>query len=171
MISAKWLLAMTSTYHNSRPKTITRPVPPGPWLARAVQPCYSSYAAGHLEAMMIKKIEKPTIIAAAGNKKKIIEEYFGLVNSKDAKVSVAVMRSPSGWSEPGQMPEFDEYTVVLKGTLHVITRDGLYDIRAGEAILVTRGEWVRYSTPGPEGAEYVAVCLPAFSTATVHRDD
>jgi threonine dehydrogenase-like Zn-dependent dehydrogenase len=111
------------------------------------------------------------VFEAAGNKKKIIEEYFGLVNSKDAKVSIAKMISPSGWSEPGQTPDFDEYTVVLKGMLRVESRDGVHEIRAGEAILVTRGDWVRYASPGPEGAEYVAVCLPAFSPATVHRDE
>ncbi len=120
---------------------------------------------------MIKKIARPTVVEAAGNKKKIIEEYFGLVNSKDDQVSVAVMRSPSGWIEPGQTPEFDEYTVVLKGMLQVETRAGKQDVRAGEAIFVSRGEWVRYSSPGAEGAEYVAVCLPAFSPATVHRDE
>jgi ethanolamine utilization protein EutQ (cupin superfamily) len=120
---------------------------------------------------MIKKIEKPAIIAAAGDKKKLIQEYFGLVNTQDENVSIAVMRSPSGWVEPGQMPEFDEYTVVLKGLLHVISHHGMFDIRPGEGIMVPRGEWVRYSTPGPEGAEYVAVCRPAFSTATVHRDE
>jgi mannose-6-phosphate isomerase-like protein (cupin superfamily) len=120
---------------------------------------------------MVKKLSGPTVIEAAGNKKKIIEEYFGLVNSHDTRASIAVMRSPSGWVEPGQKPEFDEYTVVLKGMLQVETRDGKQDVRAGEAILVCGGEWVRYSTPGPEGAEYVAVCLPAFSPATVHRDE
>lgn len=120
---------------------------------------------------MVKKIGKPTIIEAAGNKKKLIQEYFGMVNSGDEKVSIAVMRSPSGWSEPGQLPEFDEYTIVLKGMLHVLTHNGMFDIRPGEAILVSRGEWVRYSTPGPEGAEYVAICLPAFSTALAHRDE
>jgi mannose-6-phosphate isomerase-like protein (cupin superfamily) len=120
---------------------------------------------------MITKINGPTVIEAAGNKKKIIEEYFGLVNSKDDRVSIAVMHSPSGWSEPGQTPDFDEYTVVLKGMLRVESRDGVHEIRAGEAILVTRGDWVRYASPGPEGAEYVAVCLPAFSPATVHRDE
>ncbi len=120
---------------------------------------------------MIKKITGPTVIEAAGNKKKIIEEYFGLVNSKDAQVSIAVMHSPSGWIEPGQKPDFDEYTLVLKGMLQVRTREGAHDIHAGEAILVSRGEWVRYSTPGAEGAEYVAVCLPAFSPMAVHRDD
>jgi len=120
---------------------------------------------------MIKKITKPTIDEAAGNKKKVIEEYFGRVNSKDAQVSIAVMRSPSGWREPGQKPDFDEYTVVLKGMLQVKTRNGIYDVRAGEAIMVSRQEWVQYGTPGAEGAEYVAVCLPAFSPATVHRDE
>lgn len=120
---------------------------------------------------MIKKIAGPMVVEAAGNKKKIIEEYFGLVNSKDARVSIAVMHSPSGWSEPGQKPEFDEYTVVLKGMLRVETRDGVHEVRAGEAILVSKGKWVRYGSPGPEGAEYVAVCLPAFSPVTVHRDE
>ncbi|MCX6557368.1 MAG: cupin [Candidatus Aminicenantes bacterium] len=120
---------------------------------------------------MIKKISGPTTIAAAGNKKKIIEEYFGLVNSKDSHMSIAVMRSPSGWVEPGQKPEFDEYTVVLKGMLRVESNSGTHEVRANEAIIVSRGEWVRYSTPGPDGAEYVAVCLPAFSPQTVHRDE
>ena len=120
---------------------------------------------------MIKKIKGPTVIEAAGNKKKIIEEYFGLVNSQDGLVSIARMISPPGWSEPGQKPYFDEYTVVLKGMLRVESRDGVHEIRAGEAILITRGDWVRYASPGPEGAEYVAVCLPAFSPATVHRDE
>lgn len=119
---------------------------------------------------MIKKIARPTIVEAAGNKKKIIEEYFGMVNSQDTQVSIAVMRSPAGWIEPGQKPDFAEYTVVLKGMLQVKTRDGIVDVRAGEAIMVSRREWVQYGTPGPEGAEYVAVCLPAFSPATVHRD-
>jgi len=120
---------------------------------------------------MVKKISGPTTIEAAGNKKKIIEEYFGMVNSKDSQVSIAKMISPSGWIEPGQKPEFDEYSVVLKGTLQVKTQDKVYDVSAGEAIMVSKGEWVRYSTPGPDGAEYVAVCLPAFSPQTVHRDE
>ena len=120
---------------------------------------------------MAIKIKTPTVIEAAGNKKKIIEEYFGLVNSAQGQISVAVMRSPSGWVEPGQTPDFDEYTVVLKGTLQVRNRDGVHDVPAGEAIIVSRREWVQYSTPGPEGAEYVAVCLPAFSPGSVHRDD
>jgi len=120
---------------------------------------------------MIKKIAGPTVIEAAGNKKKIIEEYFGLVDSKDNQVSIARMISPSGWLEPGQTPDFDEYTVVLKGMLRVETRAGVHEVRAGQAIMVSRREWVRYSSPGSEGAEYVAVCLPAFSPATVHRDE
>jgi mannose-6-phosphate isomerase-like protein (cupin superfamily) len=120
---------------------------------------------------MALKIEKPTIVEAAGTKKKIIEEYFGLVNSHTENVSIAVMHSPSGWLEPGQKPDFDEYTVVLKGMLQVKTLDGVYDVRAGEAIMVARNEWVQYGSPGPAGAEYVAVCIPAFSPATVHRNE
>ena len=120
---------------------------------------------------MALKIEKPTVVKAAGNKEKIIEEYFGLVNSQDSRVSIAKMTSPSGWIEPGQKPEFDEYTIVLKGSLHVKTQGADFDVRAGEAIMTMKGEWVRYSTPGPEGAEYVAVCLPAFSPGTVDRDE
>lgn len=120
---------------------------------------------------MALKIGKPTVVEAAGNKKKIIEEYFGLVNSKDSQVSIAKMKSPPGWIEPGQKPEFAEYTVVLNGTLRVETEVDIHEVRAGEAILTAKGEWVRYSTPGPEGAEYVAVCLPAFSPGTVHRDE
>jgi mannose-6-phosphate isomerase-like protein (cupin superfamily) len=119
---------------------------------------------------MALKIEKPTIIKAAGNKVKIIEEYFGRVNSHSDQASIAVMHSPAGWIEPGQKPDFDEYTVVLKGMLHVKTKGKEFDVRAGEAILIARHEWVQYSTPGPGGAEYVAVCLPAFSPDTVHRD-
>lgn len=120
---------------------------------------------------MAIKINKPTVVKAAGNKEKIIEEYFGMVNSRTGEVSVALMRSPADWIEPGQTPDFDEYTVVLKGTLRVETRDWTHDVRAGEAIRVSRGEWVQYSSPGPEGAEYVAVCLPAFSPKSVHRDE
>jgi mannose-6-phosphate isomerase-like protein (cupin superfamily) len=116
-------------------------------------------------------IPKPARIVAAGNKPKLIDEYIGRVTSKTEAVSIAHMRSPSGWSEPGQTPEFDEYTVVLKGMLRVKHRDGTIDVQAGQAIIAHRGEWVQYSTPGPEGAEYVAVCVPAFSPATVHRDE
>jgi mannose-6-phosphate isomerase-like protein (cupin superfamily) len=115
-------------------------------------------------------IEAPTTIAAAGNKPKTIEEYIGRVNSGTGVVSVARMRSPSGWAEPGQTPEFDEYTVVLRGMLQVESRDGTLEVRAGQAVIAHAGEWVRYSSPGPDGAEYVAVCLPAFSPETVHRD-
>src|SRR5262249_12274274 len=105
-----------------------------------------------------------------GNKPKRIEEFVGRVNSGHAAVSVARMVSPPGWVEPGQTPEFDEYTLVLRGTLHVQWRGGELDVHAGQAVLAARGEWVQYSTPGPDGAEYVAVCLPAFSPDTVHRD-
>jgi len=115
-------------------------------------------------------IASPSVIAAAGNKPKIIEEFVGRVNSRTEGVSVARMRSPSGWVEPGQTPEFDEYTVVLRGTLRVTSRDGEIDVDAGQAVIAHAGEWVQYSTPGPDGAEYVAVCLPAFSIDTVHRD-
>ena len=115
-------------------------------------------------------IAGPTVIEAAGNKPKRIEEYVGHVNSKTAAVSVARMKSPSGWVEPGQTPEFDEYTVVLKGSLRVTSKQGSIDVAAGQAVITHRGEWVQYSTPGPEGAEYVAICMPAFSPGTVHRD-
>lgn len=117
------------------------------------------------------KIDKPTIIAAAGNKPKIIEEFIGRVNSGTGDLSIARMKSPAGWIEPGQKPAFDEYTVVFKGMLRVTTKEGAVDIHAGQAVIVPSGEWVQYSTPGPEGAEYVAVCLPAFSPETVHRDE
>jgi mannose-6-phosphate isomerase-like protein (cupin superfamily) len=115
-------------------------------------------------------IPAPTRIEAAGNKPKLIDEYIGRVNSQTADVSIAHMRSPSGWQEPGQTPEFDEYTIVLRGALQVEHRDGSLEVRAGQAVIARAGEWVRYSTPGPEGAEYIAVCLPAFSPDTVHRD-
>jgi quercetin dioxygenase-like cupin family protein len=118
---------------------------------------------------MPKHIAAPKVIEAAGNKPKRIEEYVGRVNSDTAEVSVARMQSPAGWVEPGQTPEFDEYTVVLRGTLRVTSRDGVIDVAAGQAVITPAGEWVQYSTP--EGAEYVAVCLPAFSPATVHRDE
>ena len=115
-------------------------------------------------------IQQPTIVQAAGNKPKIIEEYFGRVNSKTEAVSVARMKSPSGWIEPGQTPEFDEYTLVLRGTLRVTTKNATFDVHAGQAVIAHRGEWVQYSTPSSEGAEYVAVCVPAFSMESVHRD-
>ncbi len=116
-------------------------------------------------------IKTPSVIESAGNKPKIIEEFFGRVNSKTEKVSIAKMTSPGGWEEPGQTPEFDEYTVVLKGLLKVKTKEEEKLVLAGEAILVQAGEWVQYSTPGEDGAEYVAVCLPAFSPDIVHRDE
>jgi mannose-6-phosphate isomerase-like protein (cupin superfamily) len=119
---------------------------------------------------MPEKINAPSVITAAGNKPKRIEEFIGRVNSKTSSVSIAKMTSPSGWIEPGQKPEFDEYTLVLKGMLRVKTNDKTLDINAGEAVIVHKNEWVQYSTPGPEGAEYIAVCLPAFTPETVHRD-
>jgi mannose-6-phosphate isomerase-like protein (cupin superfamily) len=119
---------------------------------------------------MPRLISQPTVIAAAGNKPKVIEEYAGLVNSGHAQVSVARMVSPEGWQEPGQSPEFEELTVVLKGMLRVEHKGGALDVRAGQAVVTAPGEWVRYSSPEPGGAEYVAVCLPAFSPSTVHRD-
>ncbi len=115
-------------------------------------------------------IRKPTQITAAGTKPKIIEEFVGRVNSGDDRLSIARMRSPSGWAEPGQTPEFDEFTVVLKGMLRVTHKGGVIDVNAGQAVLTRGGEWVQYSTPNDEGAEYIAVCLPAFSPGTVHRD-
>ena len=117
---------------------------------------------------MPKLIESPSRVEAAGTKPKLIDEYVGRVNTSEDRVSVAHMRSPAGWVEPGQRPDFDEYTVVLEGTLHVEHEGGELDVRAGQAVLVPGGEWVRYSTP--EGASYIAVCLPAFSPDTVHRD-
>jgi len=115
-------------------------------------------------------IPAPTVIAAAGTLPKKIEEFAGRVNSGHASVSVAKMTSPSGWQEPGQRPEFEEITVVLRGMVRVEYEDGAIDVRAGQAVVTSPGEWIRYSTPEPGGAEYVAICLPAFSPATVHRD-
>jgi quercetin dioxygenase-like cupin family protein len=119
---------------------------------------------------MPRKIESPTRIEAAGNKPKLIDEYVGRVNSGHSALSIAHMRSPSGWVEPGQRPEFEEYTVVLRGLLRVEHEQGVLEVGAGQAVVASPGEWVRYSTPTPEGAEYVAICLPAFSPATVRRD-
>ena len=115
-------------------------------------------------------IAKPTRITAAGNKPKLIDEFVGRVNSDTTSVSIAQMRSPAGWIEPGQKPEFDEYTLVLRGMLRVESTGGTLDVQAGQTVLVRAGEWVRYSTPEPDGAEYIAVCLPAFSPEIVHRD-
>jgi quercetin dioxygenase-like cupin family protein len=120
---------------------------------------------------MPKLIESPTRIEAAGNKPKLIDEFVGRVNSKDSNISIAHMRSPDGWQEPGQRPDFDEFTIVLKGLLRVEHEGGAMDVRAGQAVQTHPGEWVRYSTPAEGGAEYIAVCLPAFSPATVHRDE
>jgi quercetin dioxygenase-like cupin family protein len=119
---------------------------------------------------MPKLIEAPTVVEAAGNKPKRIEEFIGRVNSRTEVVSVAHMRSPSGWVEPGQCPEFDEYTVVLKGTLRVTSKEGDLEVHEGQAVIAYAGEWVQYSTPLPGGAQYLSVCLPAFSLETVHRD-
>ena len=116
-------------------------------------------------------IKRPSVIQAAGNKPKIIEEFIGRVNSKTEPLSVAHMKSPSGWVEPGQTPDFDEYTLVLRGMLLVTSKSEAVEVHAGQAIIAHRGEWVRYSTPGPEGTEYVAICLPAFSLETVNRDE
>jgi mannose-6-phosphate isomerase-like protein (cupin superfamily) len=120
---------------------------------------------------MPRLIESPTVMPAAGNKPKRIEEYAGRVNSGHAGVSVARMVSPQGWLEPGQRPDFEEITVVLRGLLRVEHEAGVLDVRAGQAVIASPGEWVRYSSPEPDGAEYVAICLPAFSMDTVHRDD
>ncbi len=120
---------------------------------------------------MPRLIAQPTVIAPAGNKPKRIEEYVGGVNSGDAELSVARMRSPTGWQEPGQRPEFREFTLVLDGILRVEYEGGVLDVHSSQAVITEPGEWVRYSTPAPGGAEYVAVCLPAFSPETVHRDE
>jgi len=116
-------------------------------------------------------IPQPTRIRAAGNKPKLIDEYIGRVNSKTSGVSVAHMRSPQGWLEPGQTPKFEEFTIVLKGSLRVTHKAGVLDVHAGQAVIAHAGEWVQYSTPGADGAEYIAVCLPAFSIEAVHRDE
>lgn len=119
---------------------------------------------------MPRLVPEPVRVTAAGNKPKLIDEYVGRVSTGASHVSVAHMRSPGGWIEPGQTPEFEEVTVVLRGLLRVEHEGGVLDVRAGQAVVTAPGEWVRYSTPEPEGAEYVAVCLPAFSPDTVHRD-
>jgi mannose-6-phosphate isomerase-like protein (cupin superfamily) len=120
---------------------------------------------------MPELIASPSRIEAAGTKPKLIDEVVGAVNTGETRLSIAHMRSPSGWLEPGQRPAFDEWTYVLRGAVHVEHDGGTLEVPAGQAVLVRAGEWVRYSTPGPEGAEYVAVCLPAFSPETVNRDD
>jgi len=116
-------------------------------------------------------ITHPTRIEAAGNKPKLIDEFIGRLNSRHEHISIAHMRSPSGWIEPGQTPEFEEYTIVLRGSLRVTHRGGTMDVGAGQAVIAHPGEWIQYSTPGPEGAEYFAICTPAFSPMTVNRDD
>lgn len=125
----------------------------------------------HLNKGENMKIDKPSVIEAAGTKPKLIEEFFGLVNSQTSEVSIARMNSPEGWQEPGQRPEFNEYTIVLKGKLLVQTEDEKFEISEGEAFLAEKDGWVRYSSPFPGGAEYIAVCLPAFSPNTVNRDE
>jgi quercetin dioxygenase-like cupin family protein len=135
-----------------------------------LQVSLQSIASHFWQATVPTHISNPTIIEAAGTPPKKIEEFIGRVNSKTEALSIARMTSPSGWSEPGQTPEFDEYTVVLRGQLRVETKSGVIEVAAGQAIITHAGEWIRYSTPGPEGAEYIAVCLPAFSPTTVHRD-
>ena len=120
---------------------------------------------------MPELIKSPTRITAAGNKPKLIEEFIGRVNNTEGRLSVARMRSPEGWVEPGQTPEFDEFTLVLRGKLRVTHKSGVLEVGPDEAVVAQAGEWVQYSTPFPDGAEYVAICLPAFSPQTVHRDD
>jgi len=120
--------------------------------------------------MPAKLIQASVSVRAAGNKPKSIDEFIGRVSSKTEAVSIARMHSPGGWSEPGQTPEFDEYSVVFKGHLRVKTHAGAIDVKAGQAVIVPKGEWVQYSTPAPEGAEYMAICLPAFGPDIVHRD-
>lgn len=120
---------------------------------------------------MPKLIEKPQIIEAAGNKPKIIREHVGCINTKTKEVSIAHMTSPEGWEEPGQTPEFDEYTIVLQGTLRVEHKNGILDVKKGQAVFCKKGEWIRYSTPHAGGADYIAVCLPAFTPDTVNRDE
>ena len=115
-------------------------------------------------------IPSPTVVEAAGNKPKLIREYVGRVNSDTAGLSIAHMQSPTGWIEPGQTPEFDEYTLVLKGVVRLVSKSGSLDVSPGQAVLVPAGEWVQYTTPEPDGAEYISVCLPAFSPDLVHRD-
>jgi ethanolamine utilization protein EutQ len=116
-------------------------------------------------------ISKPARVATTGTKPKLIDEYIGRVNSDTTGLSVAHMRSPGGWTEPGQTPDFDEYTVVLQGMLRVETQSGVLDVQAGQAVVTPKGEWVRYSSPEPEGAEYIAVCHPAFTLDAAHRDE
>lgn len=119
---------------------------------------------------MAQLIDRPTEIKACGNKEKIIKEFVGRINSGTDQLSIARMASPQGWVEPGQIPEFDEYTIVLEGALHVNTQKGAFDVHKGQAIICSKGEWVQYSSPYEGGAQYIAICVPAFSQDTVHRD-
>ena len=120
---------------------------------------------------MVRKIAKPAVIQAAGNKPEIIEEYIGRINTKSAEISIAKLNCPKGWIEPGQKPDFTEYTIVLEGILKVTTNENEIDVKAGEAIIVEKGEWVQNSAPYDGGAKYIAVCIPAFSPDIVHRDE
>lgn len=119
----------------------------------------------------MKLIDSPSVIEACGNKPKVIEEFFGMVNSGTSDVSIARMKSPQGWEEPGQTPEFDEYTLVLRGILCVKSKEGSLEVGKGQAVIAGKGEWVQYSTPYEGGAEYISVCLPAFTPRAVHRDN
>ncbi len=120
---------------------------------------------------IVKLIDNPSVIEACGNKPKVIEEFIGMVNSGTSDISIARMKSPQGWEEPGQTPEFDEYTLVLRGTLCVKSKEGSLEVGKGQAIIAGKGEWVQYSTPYEGGAEYISVCLPAFTPRAVHRDN
>jgi ethanolamine utilization protein EutQ len=166
---------LTSTLHDSivpHPRSfIPRPhMGVRPTQLRSILKAERRKAVAEVE-LMPTLISQPTRIQAAGNKPKLIDEYIGRVNSKTSVASVAHMRSPQGWIEPGQTPEFDEFTVVLKGMLRIEHTEGVLEIHAGQAVIAHAGEWVRYSTPNTDGAEYIAVCLPAFSMETVHRDE
>lgn len=147
---------------------IEKPVVPE-WVDKLMKTYFSSAAAP--EPKKFIAVSKPALIRAAGELPKEIEEFFGRANTKTEDVSIARMKSPSGWSEPGQTPEFDEYSVVLKGVLRVTTKDKIVDLQAGQGTLCRKKEWVQYCTPYPEGAEYFSVCLPAFSPELVHRDE
>ena len=136
--------------------------------AEALGEAISQSEAG--DSFLPTHIERPTRIQAAGNMPKIIDEFFGRVNSKNDAVSIAHMRSPAGWQEPGQTPEFEEYTIVIRGKLHVRHKEGSFDVTPGQAVVAHPGEWIQYSTPD-EATEYIAICVPAFSPHTVHRDD
>ena len=138
--------------------------------ATAIAPELPGSPQGFTPPLMARLIEAPALMSSAGNKPKTIEEYVGRANSQTEKVSVARMVSPPGWTEPKQTPEFDEFTVVLRGMLRVESEAGVLDVEAGQAVVAPGGEWVRYGSPGPDGAEYIAVCVPAFSYETVHRE-